>query len=591
MRLRAQLTLTFALFAAAPLLAAVWPLSRALSSGLQAEYAARLDGAARAVEGEMRRLGGEAEVAARDVARSPEVRALSRDRAQGLLDPGEAAGLASKWMEARGLAALAVVDARGVVVSSGHLPGRAGDADPEMRRLLATPSGQAVPGTVSRATREGVQPALALLAWEAVPGDASLRVAAGVALDARFAERVAPLAGGDVALRGEGDLPLTVSGGAELGRFRRLLTRLLGAPQARVRAIPVAAPGGEPLAVVEVTIPVAGLENAQETVAAVFLIVLGASVLAALLFGHAAARLLTRPLDALRSGAARLASGDLDVRVRARATGEIGDLVVAFNAMTADLRTSRERAAAAERVAAWQEVARRLAHEVKNPLTPIAMSVATLRDALAQGRPDFPELFEEGASAIQEEVRRLKRIVDEFSRFARLPAPELADVAPGELVSALLALYASPPAGVQVEREVEAGLPAVRVDADQILQVLLNLVRNGEEAMDARGTLRVVARRDGGDVLLQVSDTGPGIAAEDLPRVLEPYFTTKEGGTGLGLAIAERIVREHGGQLEVDSTPGRGATFTVRLPSAGGGADTPAGHRARPTRPSAPGSP
>jgi nitrogen fixation/metabolism regulation signal transduction histidine kinase len=319
---------------------------------------------------------------------------------------------------------------------------------------------------------------------------------------------------------------------------------------------------------VEVTVPATGLENAQETVAAVFLAILGASIVAALLIGHLAARLITRPLDALRGGAARLAAGDLDVRVRARATGEIGDLVVAFNAMTADLRASRERAAAAERVAAWQEVARRLAHEVKNPLTPIAMSVATLRDALAEGRPDFPALFEEGASAIQEEVRRLKRIVDEFSRFARLPAPEPVEVAPAELVDALLALYPAPPPGVRLERAVEPGLPPVRVDRDQILQVLINLVRNGEEAMAAAGgTLRVAARLDAGDVLLEVSDTGPGIPAEDLPRVLEPYFTTKAGGTGLGLAIAERIVRENGGRLEVRSTPGAGATFAVRIPA------------------------
>jgi signal transduction histidine kinase len=142
------------------------------------------------------------------------------------------------------------------------------------------------------------------------------------------------------------------------------------------------------------------------------------------------------------------------------------------------------------------------------------------------------------------------------------------EVAPAELVDALLALYPAPPPGVRLERAVEPGLPPVRVDRDQILQVLLNLVRNGEEAMAAAGgTLRVAARLDAGDVLLEVSDTGPGIPAEDLPRVLEPYFTTKAGGTGLGLAIAERIVRENGGRLEVRSTPGAGATFAVRIPA------------------------
>jgi signal transduction histidine kinase len=123
---------------------------------------------------------------------------------------------------------------------------------------------------------------------------------------------------------------------------------------------------------------------------------------------------------------------------------------------------------------------------------------------------------------------------------------------------------------VRLERAVSPGLPPVRVDRDQLLQVLLNLIRNGEEAMaDAGGTLRVAARLDAGDVVLEVSDTGPGISPEDLPRVLEPYFTTKAGGTGLGLAIAERIVRENGGRLEVRSAPGAGATFSVRIPASG----------------------
>jgi len=574
LRLRARLTLAFALFAAAPMLLAVLPLSRALSEGLKAEYAARLDGAALAIEGELRHLGLSAAEAARDVARSPEVALLARERAQGALDPAEVARLAAEWMEARGLDVLAVADSRGVVVTSGHLPGRAGDADPELRSLFATTGpGRPVPRLVPRATPAGVEPALALVAWETVPGEPGLRVAAGVALGPRFAERMAALAGGAVAVRGEGDRPLAAE--ARGGKVHLLATRFLGAPRERVRTVPVGRPGAPPLAWVEVALPTAGLERAQVAVAIVFLAALAAAVVAAALVGHLVARRITRPLEALRAGAARVAAGDLGVRVDTPAAGELGELVRGFNAMTADLAASRARVAAAERVAAWQEVARRLAHEIKNPLTPIAMSVATLRDALEQGRPDFPEIFQEGASAIQEEVRRMKRIVDEFSRFARLPAPEPSSISPADLVAAVLALYPSPPPGLAIEREVDPALPPVRADRDQMVQVLLNLVRNAEEAMRGGGTLRLAAHRDGDAVLIQVSDTGPGIAAEDLAHVFEPYFTTKESGTGLGLAIAERIVREHGGRLEVASRPGAGATFTIRLPAA----------------PSAPGSP
>jgi nitrogen fixation/metabolism regulation signal transduction histidine kinase len=254
--------------------------------------------------------------------------------------------------------------------------------------------------------------------------------------------------------------------------------------------------------------------------------------------------------------------------VEGRATGEVGELVRAFNAMTQDLASNRLRLAQAERVAAWREVARRLAHEIKNPLTPIAMSVETLRDALAAGRRDFPEIFDEGTRAIGEEVRRLKRIVDEFSRFARLPAPERAAVAPEELVGAVLALYPSAPPGVSVERRIAPGLPAVSADRDQVLQLLLNLLRNALDAMPEGGPLLLEARAEGAGVALSVKDGGAGISAEDLPHVFEPYFTKKEGGTGLGLAIAHRIAEEHGGRLTVESTPGQGATFTLWLPAA-----------------------
>ncbi len=568
MTLRTKLTLAFGLFAALPVAAALWPVSRTLSRSLESEYGERLDGATRAVEGELSRLGALAAAAARELARGPELDALARDEAQGQLDPAETAPRAAGWMAARGLEVLAVADAAGRVISSGHLPGRAGDVDPELSALFGgVPPAQPVPWLVTRATAEGLEPALALVSWEPVP-DSPLRVAAGLILGPRFAGRVAALTGGEVAVLREGEQrPLAASPPPEAGRVGRLVAQLLGTPRARVRSIPLP-PAGPPLGRVEVTLPAAGLERAQATVVLAVLLALCLAAAAALLGGRLLARRITRPVEALREAALRVAAGDLSARVGVRASGELGDLVRAFNGMTGDLARSRERAASAERVAAWREVARRLAHEVKNPLTPIAMSVETLRQAQEQRRPDFDEIFREGTAAIQEEVRRLKRIVDEFTRFARLPPPEPVRVPAGELVAALLGLYPAPPPGVRFEPAVDEGLPAVEVDRDQMLQVLLNLVSNATEAMPRGGTLRLSARRQGAEVALSVSDTGPGISPHDLPRVFEPYFTTKAGGTGLGLAIAERIVSEHGGRLEATSRPGQGATFTVRLPVA-----------------------
>jgi signal transduction histidine kinase len=572
MTLRAKLGLVFALFAAVPLAAIAWPVSRALSRALEAEHAARVEAAARAVERELERLAEVAAAALGDLARSAEAEALARDRAAGLSDPADEVERAGAWSAARGLPVLVVAEPDGRVVSSAHLPGRAGDVDPELVRLFATePPRRAAARIVLRSGPEGLAPVLALLAWDEIAADGEpLRIAGGEAVGGELAARLAALTGGAVAIRSADGVLLAEAaepgpGAAGIaGAFSRALGRVGGG----ARAIPLGPPE-VPVARIEVSLPSEGLARARAQVLLAFAGALGIGALAAAAVGRLLAVRVTRPLDALRDAAARVAAGDLDARVGVSASGEVGDLVRAFDAMTGDLARDRARLAHAERIAAWREVARGLAHEIKNPLTPIAMSVETLRDARARGRADFDEIFDEGTRAIAEEVRRLKRIVDEFSRFARLPAPERAPIAPAELVAAVLALYPEPRAGVAISRVVAPGLPRVLADRDQILQVLLNLVQNALDAMPSGGALGLSARAAaGGGVAFAVTDTGPGLAAEDVERVFEPYFTTKEGGTGLGLAIAQRIAEEHGGRLDVASAPGAGATFTLVLPAA-----------------------
>jgi signal transduction histidine kinase len=580
MTLRAKLAVAFALFAAVPLAATFWPVSRALSRALEAEHAARLDAAARAVEREVARLGEVAGAAVADLARSPDAEALARAHAAGTADPAEEAERASAWSAARALPVLALAERDGRVLSSAHLPGRAGDVDPELAALFASaPAGHAVPRLISRAGPEGVLPEVALVAWADVAGDgAALRVAGGEALGADLAARLAALTGGAVAIRAFDGAALAEAGApAPAARGWRRLASALGRVGGPARTLPLGPPEA-PVASIELSFASEGLARARAAVLLAFAGALLAGALAAAALGRLLASRVTRPVEALRDAAARVAAGDLEARVGVPATGEVGDLVRAFDAMTADLARGRARLAHAERIAAWREVARRLAHEIKNPLTPIAMSVETLRDAREQGRADFDEIFDEGTRAIAEEVRRLKRIVDEFSRFARLPAPDRAPVAPEDLVGAVLALFPEPPPGVTVSRDVATGLPPVLADRDQVLQVLLNLVSNALDAMPRGGTLAISARPTGEGVAFAVADTGEGIAAEDLARVFEPYFTTKEGGTGLGLAIARRIAEEHGGRLEVASAPGRGAAFTLTLPTAAsaGSATSPA---------------
>jgi nitrogen fixation/metabolism regulation signal transduction histidine kinase len=280
-------------------------------------------------------------------------------------------------------------------------------------------------------------------------------------------------------------------------------------------------------------------------------------VVLALLLGAMVARRWSVPLAELSDGARAVARGDLSVSVPVRRRDEIGQLGAAFNAMIHDLTTAREALLRAERVAAWREIAQRIAHEIKNPLTPIQMAIETLQRAHEKGSEQFDALFAESAKTILDEVARLKNIVGEFSAFARMPAPRLAPVALDELVESTLALYASLP----IERSLAAP-PRIAADRDQLTQVLINLVENARDAAPD-GKIRVTTRTAGNRVELEVADSGPGFTDEARARLFTPYFTTKPKGTGLGLAIVHRIVTDHAGEIRIELSPTR---FIVSLP-------------------------
>jgi two-component system, NtrC family, nitrogen regulation sensor histidine kinase NtrY len=294
-----------------------------------------------------------------------------------------------------------------------------------------------------------------------------------------------------------------------------------------------------------------------------------ASVAFAMLLGTFLATRLTRPIEELGQAANKLAGGDLSARVPegvAGTKGEVDRLVHAFNHMAADLERGQAKLLQAERVAAWQDIARGLAHELKNPLTPILGAMDVVRKARKLDRPDFDAILEEQATAVVEEVMRLKELSDAFARFARLPDRKSEPLKMNEVVDHAAALYASQE-GLVVERRYDAELPAVNADRTQIGTVVTNLVKNAVEAMDAKGTLRLTLRKAATNLELVVEDSGPGIAPEVRDRLFAPYVTTKGSrGTGLGLALAHRIVDEHGGTIEAGTGALGGASFTVKLP-------------------------
>ena len=222
----------------------------------------------------------------------------------------------------------------------------------------------------------------------------------------------------------------------------------------------------------------------------------------------------------------------------------------------------------AQKVAAWREVARRLAHEIKNPLTPIQLSAERLQRKLGDADSPHQALVKECTSTIIGEVESLKGLVDEFAQFARMPAPKAVPTSLNQVVTDALSLYAGLFSDVAIRPELGAAVPQVRLDPEQIKRVLINLVDNAVEAMEHRGTIAVETSHDAVHRVARVviADDGPGIPAGERDKLFLPYYSTKRRGSGLGLAIVRRIVAEHGGNVEVTDNMPRGTRFTIELP-------------------------
>ena len=230
----------------------------------------------------------------------------------------------------------------------------------------------------------------------------------------------------------------------------------------------------------------------------------------------------------------------------------------------------------AQKLATWTEAARRVAHEIKNPLTPIRLAAERLRERSRRPDGDAAALVEQAVEIIVREVGNMQQLVDEFSRFARMPGPRLAATDFAPLVADVAALYRDLKPGVEVGAEVEPGLGEIWVDPEQLRRVLINLLDNAVEATDPPGRVAVSVRRDGGDIELVVADTGPGVPPEEREKVFLPFFSRKGRGSGLGLSIVHRVVADHDGSIRIEDNEPHGAVFRVRLPARGGTGRDPA---------------
>jgi signal transduction histidine kinase len=275
-----------------------------------------------------------------------------------------------------------------------------------------------------------------------------------------------------------------------------------------------------------------------------------------------------RPLSRLRDAARRIASGDYGSRIPERGPAEVADLAREFNSMGRAVEEREREKVRAERLAAVGKMAAMITHEVRNPLSSIGLNTELLEE---DGVPNADEA--RGlCRAIHREVDRLTAITEEYLAFARLPKPKLAAEPINAMVTSLAAFVREDLAARQVVLTTELSSEELigNIDAGQIRQCMINLVRNAADAVAVKGKGWVIlrTRKDGDRVVIEVEDSGVGIASEVLPRLFDPFFSTKDGGNGLGLALTQSIVRDHGGDVDVASTVGRGTTFTVRVPAA-----------------------
>jgi two-component system, NtrC family, nitrogen regulation sensor histidine kinase NtrY len=302
---------------------------------------------------------------------------------------------------------------------------------------------------------------------------------------------------------------------------------------------------------------------------AALLVGAGGIVLAILLSSWAAAR-VTRPVEQLAQAAQEVAAGNWNTQVAVSGQDELAQLADSFNQMTAELLGQKERLVQAERVAAWRELARRLAHELKNPLFPLQLTVENLVRARQQTPEQFDEVFRESSRTLLAEISNLKGIIGRFSEFSKMPQPQLQLIRVNDVVRGVAQLFqaqlqAPGHAKIGCVLQLDPLLEPVAADAELLHRAISNLVLNAMDAMPMGGTLTLRSRGENGKVLIEVADTGSGLTTEECERIFTPYYTSKQHGNGLGLAIVQSVVSDHGGRIRVESEPGRGTTFVIEL--------------------------
>lgn len=591
MTFRIKLLLAFALAVAVTAGLVSW----AISATTEAAFAELDEQRTQALVAQFRRefsyRAGEAARRIEGVAKVEAVLRMTIDLSRPGSDPSLYVSTAQEQASAHALDFLEFMQADGAIISSAHWPARFGYRNDW---VLQTPEGQNGPAFLQKVELpDGF--ALALIAVRSVvAGEQKLWVAGGHRLDHHFLATLSlppgmrvllythpgpsfdpqALAGASGSLRDATPLAPLVQ---EVVQHRREKNQTIfwpysGGGAETFHAIPLLGRSEQLLAVLLVGSSREELMALARFMKRLAVVAAGGGVFLGLLISWWVTRRVTRPVQELAESAGRVAAGQWDTRVDVRSTDEIGQLAAAFNRMTQQLSEQRDRLIQAERVAAWRELARRLAHELRNPLFPLQITVENLERAKQHHSGDFDEVFREGAETLKAELSNLKTIIARFSDFSKMPPPQLEPVSVNDVVRRVLRLFdaqlkAAGTATVHPRLLLDETLAPIAADPEQLKRALQNLVLNALDAMPAGGTLTLRTRRQDGKVQIEVSDTGIGLTPEECERLFTPYYTSKQHGTGLGLAIVQSVVSDHRGRISVASKPGEGTTFRIELPA------------------------
>ena len=336
-------------------------------------------------------------------------------------------------------------------------------------------------------------------------------------------------------------------------------------------AIPLSGRNGELLGVLLLGSSAKELVLLQRQILRIAALVALAAMFTGLLLAWWVSRRITRPVEELANGARSVSSGRWDTLIDVQGNDEIGQLSRDFNHMTRTLTAQKEKLVQTERVAAWRELARRLAHELRNPLFPMQITLENLQRARQLSPAQFQEVFAEGTATLKAELANLNSIVGRFSDFSKMPNPQFTRVNVNESLRNAVRLFepqftAVGKPAITTEYFLRESLSEIDADADLLHRAFQNLVLNALDAMPAGGTLTVRTTDNVDTVRIEVIDTGKGLTPEECSRLFTPYYTTKQQGTGLGLAIVQSVVSDHHGTISVSSEEGRGATFRIGLP-------------------------